>query len=289
MQTQTWLKGSNVTYPNFVRGISSLWGAEGLRGLYRGIGPAVVGSIPASCLYFTCYEMAKVNLGGDSLETPFFVNFAAGMIAETLSCVIWVPVDVIKERMQIQHVPRGLTETALKKTKGDGFYTGGLDAIRSIVRTEGFVGFYRGYGATVMSFGPFSALYFMFYEELKIFVDRTFYGRRNEGFVASEMPFGSFILCGASAGAAASFCTNPLDIVKLRLQVQRQANVCSTGQGNAVEVYRNMFDGLGKLVRADGVRGLFRGAGARMAFHAPATAINMALFETFKVLTYKHL
>ena len=26
---------------------------------------------------------------------------------------------------------------------------------------------YRAYGATVMSFGPFSALYFLFYEKLK--------------------------------------------------------------------------------------------------------------------------
>ena len=28
-------------------------------------------------------------------------------------------------------------------------------------------GLYRAYGATVMSFGPFSALYFLFYEKFK--------------------------------------------------------------------------------------------------------------------------
>ena len=32
---------------------------------------------------------------------------------------------------------------------------------------EGARGLYRAYGATVMSFGPFSALYFLFYEKLK--------------------------------------------------------------------------------------------------------------------------
>lgn len=35
------------------------------------------------------------------------------------------------------------------------------------MRTEGARGLYRAYGATVMSFGPFSALYFLFYEMLK--------------------------------------------------------------------------------------------------------------------------
>lgn len=39
--------------------------------------------------------------------------------------------------------------------------------MRQIKATEGVRGLYRAYGATVGSFGPFSALYFLFYEELK--------------------------------------------------------------------------------------------------------------------------
>ena len=46
-------------------------------------------------------------------------------------------------------------------------YKNDLDAIRQILRSEGTRGLYRAYGATVMSFGPFSALYFLFYEKLK--------------------------------------------------------------------------------------------------------------------------
>jgi hypothetical protein len=46
-------------------------------------------------------------------------------------------------------------------------YKNDLDAIRQILKTEGAWGLYRAYGATVMSFGPFSALYFLFYEKLK--------------------------------------------------------------------------------------------------------------------------
>jgi hypothetical protein len=41
-----------------------------------------------------------------------------------------------------------------------------MHALRSIFREEGVRGVYRGYGATLFSFGPFSALYFVFYEEV---------------------------------------------------------------------------------------------------------------------------
>ena len=46
-------------------------------------------------------------------------------------------------------------------------YRNDIDAIRQILKTEGARGLYRAYGATVMSFGPFSALYFLFYEKFK--------------------------------------------------------------------------------------------------------------------------
>lgn len=46
-------------------------------------------------------------------------------------------------------------------------YKSDLDAIRQIKMTEGVRGLYRAYAATVLSFGPFSALYFMFYEQAK--------------------------------------------------------------------------------------------------------------------------
>ena len=45
-----------------------------------------------------------------------------------------------------------------------------------------------------------------------------------------------------------------------------------------------MLDGLCKLIRGEGPRGLLRGAAARMAFHAPMSAFGIALFEGFRIL-----
>lgn len=80
------------------------------------------------------------------------------MITNTapLSCAIFLPVDVVKERLQVQDLQR------------DYKYHGSLDAFRTIWREEGFRGLYKGYGATIYSFGPFSAVYFALYEKVSL-------------------------------------------------------------------------------------------------------------------------
>lgn len=70
------------------------------------------------------------------------------------SCAIFLPVDVVKERLQVQDLQR------------DYKYDGSLDAFRTIWREEGLRGLYKGYGATIYSFGPFSAVYFALYEKV---------------------------------------------------------------------------------------------------------------------------
>lgn len=45
-------------------------------------------------------------------------------------------------------------------------YRGSFDAAVRILQTEGLHGIYKGYAATLLSYGPFSALYFLLYEEV---------------------------------------------------------------------------------------------------------------------------
>lgn len=92
----------------------------------------------------------------------------------------------------------------------------------------------------------------------------------------------SVIVCrGALAGACASWLTNPLDLAKLRLQVQRSARA----RGDASESpfnYRHTAHALKVIAQKEGVRGLFRGSTARVLFHTPATAVTVSLVEQFK-------
>lgn len=128
---------------------------EGITGLYKGLPTAITGSIPGAFLYFGSYEYFKKHtLEIEFLKKHSFISYlAGGMFAETVSWIIFVPVDVLKERLQVQ--------SKLKLYK----YDSDFDAIKQVIRNEGIRGLYKAYPATVLSFGPFSALYFMFYEK----------------------------------------------------------------------------------------------------------------------------
>ncbi|KAG6974080.1 hypothetical protein JG687_00000524 [Phytophthora cactorum] len=204
-----------------------------LRGLYRGIGVSMLGSAPATCLYMTSYEVSKDALMGvESFRgNPSLLYLGAGMTAEALSCVLWVPIDVIKERMQVQEQPSGASGAARKI-----YYRNTLDAVQTIARTERLAGLYKGYTATLLSFGPFSALYFMFYEKAKAFAQKRL--------DAEELPAQYTLASAAVAGATASFLTNPLDLIKLRLQVQR----AYASEGTPAS-YRGIVDGLTQVIR----------------------------------------
>lgn len=202
--------------------------SEGIAGLYRGFGSVALVGTPAGMLYLTTYETLN-----RMRHASFGWHFACGLTAEAVACLLFVPVDVIKERVQVASAS-----------------TSWRCAI-DVARHEGPLALYRGYGPTVFSFGIYSGLYFAFYERIKT---------PNDTFVES-------LLRAGFASSAASWLTSPLDLAKLRLQVQ--------GNGRFLDI---LID----AAKSEGLSGLFRGAGARVAFFAPSTAICMATFETFK-------
>lgn len=81
-------------------GLMSIWfdrRAEGVGGLYRGVGAVVVGGVPGTCIYLTTYEATKGYLadrdaaagGGGSAASSggggALAHLTAGMIAE----IVW--------------------------------------------------------------------------------------------------------------------------------------------------------------------------------------------------------
>ena len=89
------------------------------------------------------------------------------------------------------------------------------------------------------------------------------------------------MLCAACSSGLAAFLTNPLDLVKLRLQVQADA-VQSVSKKETPFVYSGFVDGLKSVARNEGVAGFFRGAVARMWFFAPSAALNLAMMTTIR-------
>lgn len=268
---------------------------EGTFSLYRGFGAIIVGGTPGTTLYLCGYDWFKYNLmlvttdgdegegGFSSFAVPdFAVHFCSGMLAETLACIVYVPVDVVKERLQVQGVSG---ETSQRHQ-----YNGSMDALRKILKTEGLTGIYTGYGATLASFGPFSALYFIFYEQMKSW-SKQFLSLQDEKVSSrdcqsnrnssndTDLPLSFLITSSAGAGAAAAWITSPLDMAKLRLQIQRRSNGTLDVAHSANLRYIGMVDFLLQTYYMEGVRGLFRGATARVIHFVPATAITMTCYE----------
>ena len=277
-------RGSGVVaYRGLVDALSTIVRAEGWRALYRGFGVTALGSAPALCLYLSSYEWCK-EAAMQNLDfcrrNASMTHLTCGLFAEAVSCVLWVPIDVTKERLQIQRLPSTLPEGQ----GGDMMYRNSVDALRKIARTEGMFGLYKGYGATLLSFGPFSALYFMFYEESKVASQRFFKYASTD-----DMPFALHVTNSVIAGCCASFVTNPLDLIKLRLQVQRGVAHSGGKVPWGGRPYTGFFDGLRQLYAVEGFAALFRGVTARMAFSGPSTAISMGLYESLHTFWKKSL
>jgi hypothetical protein len=179
---------------------------------------------------------------------------------------------VVKERLQVQ------SKLNTYKYKSD------VNALVQIVKNEGVRGLYKAYPATVFSFGPFSALYFLFYEKIKgVFVNNdanTYLDKVNN---SSSVQIGFFqsMLSSMVAGALAGFLTNPLDLVKLRLQVQRGSKATN---GKTLEgfQYKHMVDGLIQIVSKEGYLALWNGSMARTCTSVPTVAICMSIIEVIK-------
>lgn len=258
---------------------------EGIKGLYKGLPIAILGAMPACILYFGSYEFAKKRLllFKNFSNSEFLMYFISGMFAETISCLIFVPVDVIKERRQVQI------------NLGTYNYKSDFDAFKTILQQEKLRGLYKAYGATVMSFGPMSAFYFMFYEFFKGFCvrndARTYIQRVKKEDMDKlkeeklDIPFRQSLICAGLASSLSSFITSPLDLVKLRMQVQR----ASTDYNKSNAVYRNMFQGLVHIGRHEGISGLYRGALVRALYHTPAGALSMTFLEVVKPYVRKAL
>ena len=129
-----------------------------------------------------------------------------GFLGDFAASIVYVPSEVLKTRLQLQgrhnnpHFASGYN------------YRGTSDAVRTIIRQEGFSALFHGYGATLWRDLPFSALQFMFYEQ-----GQTWAKRWKE---SKEIGWQLELLTGAVAGGLAGTITCPLDVVKTRLQTQ---------------------------------------------------------------------
>lgn len=172
--------------------------AGGFRGVYKGLSAAAVGSSPGAALFFSTYEAVK-HLCAQSetmqnLNNPAYGHMLAASLGEIMACLVRVPTEVVKQRMQA-----GMGGSSMVST------------CRSIFQKEGAMGFYMGFNITVMREIPFSLVQFPLYEYMKSVIKTMQNG-------TDAYPYQAAI-CGSISGGLAAGITTPLDVLKTRLML----------------------------------------------------------------------
>jgi len=187
---------------------------EGIRrGLYGGAIPAAIGSFSGTSIFFGSYEFSKRYMI-DAGVSPGIAYLSAGLVADLVASPVYVPTEVIKTRLQLQ----GRHDNPFFHSGYN--YRSSPDALRTILKTEGFAALFHGYRATLYRDLPFSALQFAFYEKERDWA-KSWRGSKDIGLSLE-------ILTGMTAGGMAGTITCPLDVVKTRIQTQLPSTIANT-------------------------------------------------------------
>ncbi|KRZ09074.1 putative calcium-binding mitochondrial carrier K02F3.2, partial [Trichinella zimbabwensis] len=178
-------------------------------------------------------------------------RFSLGSIAGACGATVVYPIDLVKTRMQNQR-----TAIAL----GEVVYRNSWDCFRKVIHHEGILGLYRGLTPQLMGVAPEKAIKLT----VNDFVRDKF---THDG----NIPFWAEVIAGGCGGASQVMFTNPVEIVKIRLQV---AGEVRNGGGSRV--------GLGSVLRDLGLRGLYKGASACFLRDIPFSAIYFPLYAHAK-------
>lgn len=199
---------SGASRVSLVRVITNVVSQESLRGLWRGVMPSMVKTVPGVGLYFSSMHYMKTTFCEG--RPSHLQSIMIGCSARTMAAGIMIPFTVIKTRFESPNFN----------------YNSTVQAMRAIIRTEGVRGLTLGLGPTLVRDVPFSGLYLMFYEHLKNITPQDV-----------KMNHSSYVhfACGITAGFLASLVTQPADVIKTKLQLSPDTKSVVTVIG---QVYR---------------------------------------------------
>lgn len=188
-------------------------------------------------------------------------NFGLGGIAGATGATLVYPIDLVKTRMQNQR----------SSVVGEPMmYKNSMDCVSKVFRNEGFLGFYSGLGPQLLGVAPEKAI--------KLTVNDLVRAHAKDP-KTGEIKLKWELIAGGTAGGCQVVFTNPLEIVKIRLQV---AGEIAKSEG-ADRVARGAIH----IVRQLGLVGLYRGASACLLRDIPFSAIYFPAYAHLKKDTFK--
>ncbi|KAI6800714.1 peroxisomal membrane protein PMP47A [Hortaea werneckii] len=243
---------------------------EGVNGLYAGMESALFGITVTNFVYYYWYEFSRAFFQRTTNKTRLntIESMAAGALAGSATVMITNPIWVVNTRMTARKEESD--DPALPSAEGNTAATekkrapNTVSTFLKIVREEGFLRLFAGVlPALVLVINPI--LQYTIFEQLKQLLEK----RRKVG--ATD----SFLL-GAIGKLAATSITYPYITVKSRAHV-------ASGEGSK----EGMTASLKRIVREEGVSGLYGGIGPKVTQSVLTAAFLFAFKDVLYDMTVK--
>lgn len=260
-------------YRGVVGSARTIFKEEGIRGLYRGLGPMLMGYLPTWAVYLTIYEKSRepyYDLCGNWWLARCYASLTAGACSTVLTNPIWV----IKTRLMSQS-NRSSTEG-----KRVGFhYKNTWDAAKQMYRAEGIRSFYSGLAPAMLGL-THVAIQFPLYEAFK--TQFTGYGigehpSEDHGSTWVGITAATFL-----SKICASTATYPHEVLRTRLQTQQRRYNVSSSDGMRMQSqtkYNGMIQTCKIMLREEGWRGFYAGLGTNLIRAIPSAMTTMLTYE----------
>ncbi|KAI9502332.1 mitochondrial aspartate-glutamate transporter agc1 [Coemansia sp. RSA 1358] len=246
LQNQKPVNG-RLPYASGIDCFSKIVRTEGVRGLYRGLVPNLMGVTPEKAIKLAVNDIMRGVLATQANTTsdklPVMYGAVAGATAGLCQVVATNPMEIVKIQMQVS---QGSNSTAM-----------------GIARSLGPRGLYKGTAATLLRDVPFSLLFF----PLQALLAQKIHRRVNGD---GGRPATLCVLAGSTvAGIIAAGAVTPADVVKTRLQSSSQP----------VPPYRGVVDCATRIAGTEGPRAFFKGVVPRCLTMAPLFGIALMMYD----------
>jgi len=234
---------------------------EGAVALWRGNTANVIRYFPTQALNFAFRDKFKAMFGfkkeRDGYAKWMAGNLASGGAAGATSLLFVYSLDYARTRLA--------NDAKSAKKGGERQFNGLVDVYKKTLASDGISGLYRGFGPSVFGIIVYRGLYFGMYDSIKPVV---LTGSLEGNFLAS-------FLLGWCVTTGAGIASYPLDTVRRRMMMT---------SGEAVK-YKSSLHAFNSIVQTEGVRSLFKGAGANI-LRGVAGAGVLSLYDQVQLILF---
>jgi len=237
---KTRIQASQGTNPGMMTMTKNILTTEKLGGLWKGLAPSIVRTVPGVGIYFSAMHFMKSKLCNGKPSS--MASIMIGASARCVAGIIMIPATVIKVRY----------ESRMFDYKGIG------EAFQKIYGKEGLKGLTSGILPTLVRDAPFSGLYLMLYQNMKTGC---------EGLAVAQLTGESSVhfLCGIGAGCLASLITHPADVIKTQMQLSQAKTT--------------FWSSCATILQQTGVRGFLAGLAPRMLRRSLMASLAWTVYE----------